>query len=316
MEKAIGGYFELELKQGKNYIHSNLLALNSARNCLEFIITNKKYSKIYIPYFTCDVILEPLLKLNVEYSFYDVDNKLEPIFDYNILNNDEAILITNYFGIKSNYIKKISSQVRNIIVDNAQALFDLPIKDVDTFYSPRKFIGIPDGGFTTNNLNLNINFEQDLSLDRTEHLLKRIELGAEEGYNDFKKNDQSISNQPIKSISNLSLSIIKSVDFSEISKIRRENFNHLHKKLKNNNKVEFDLNENFVPMVYPYRVDNAEKIKKVLIENKIFCATYWPNVFDWCGKEKNSYHLTNEIISLPIDQRYNLDDMKKILEYV
>lgn len=36
MEKAIGGYFELELRKGEHY-HKDALRLNTARNCFEYV---------------------------------------------------------------------------------------------------------------------------------------------------------------------------------------------------------------------------------------------------------------------------------------
>ena len=47
--KEIGGYFELQLRKGEHY-HKGALQLNTARNCLEYILRAKKYKKIYIPY--------------------------------------------------------------------------------------------------------------------------------------------------------------------------------------------------------------------------------------------------------------------------
>ena len=35
---------------------------------------------------------------------------------------------------------------KNLIIDNAQAFFAKPLLGIDTFYSPRKFVGVSDGG--------------------------------------------------------------------------------------------------------------------------------------------------------------------------
>ena len=53
--KEIGGYFELENLISNEY-HKNLLALNSGRNALSYILKSKKIEKIYIPYYLCDSI--------------------------------------------------------------------------------------------------------------------------------------------------------------------------------------------------------------------------------------------------------------------
>ena len=46
--KAIGGYFELELPTHQEF-HSDAIALNSGRFCLEYILRCRKYSKVSIP---------------------------------------------------------------------------------------------------------------------------------------------------------------------------------------------------------------------------------------------------------------------------
>ncbi len=80
--KSIGGYFELELPNTVNNWDKDFIELNSARNCLEYILLARKSTKIYLAYYTCDVLLEPIKKLNINYEFYDIDFNLEPIFDY------------------------------------------------------------------------------------------------------------------------------------------------------------------------------------------------------------------------------------------
>ena len=55
---AIGGYFELELNKQGEY-HQDAIRLNTGRNALEYIILANNYKKIYIPYITCAVLLQP-----------------------------------------------------------------------------------------------------------------------------------------------------------------------------------------------------------------------------------------------------------------
>lgn len=315
--KAIGGYFELEIPCKKSsYESDNFIALNSARNCLEYILRAKKGSKIYLPYYTCDVILEPVEKLNLDYEFYDVNFNLEPLFDYSNIKQDEFFLYTNYFGIKDSFINTLIQRItENIIIDNAQALFSPVVTSISQFYSPRKFVGVADGGFLYTDKKLDQEFEKDVSYQRMSHLLKRIDLSAEQGYTDFSENDKSLENQPIKRMSNLTERILSGIDYQSIKKQRKENFLFLHETLKKKNLLSIELSDDSIPMVYPFRTHD-ENLRQKLINERIYCATYWPNVFNWCDADKNSYIIAKEIIALPIDQRYSINDMKKILECI
>ena len=69
-------------------------------------------------------------------------------------------------------------------------------------------------------------------------------------------------------------------------------------------------------MVYPYHVDLGAELKKKLIDNKIFVATYWPNVLEWSSENDFEYKLTRYLLPLPIDQRYKSNDFKKIEQLV
>ncbi|GAE63809.1 hypothetical protein H3Z85_09210 [Chryseobacterium indologenes] len=317
INKAIGGYFELETPVSQlGYPGHNSIALNSARNCLEYILRSQKKIKIYIPFYTCDVILEPINKVNLEYEFYDVDFNLEPLFNYENIKDNETFLYTNYFGIKDNFIKNLVKKIpKNIIIDNAQALFSPVINDIDQFYSPRKFVGVADGGFLFTNQKIDLELKKDESYQRMSHLLKRIDLSAEQGYTDFSENDKSLQNQPIKKMSNLTEKILSGIDYENIKKCRRENFFYLHNVLQKKNKLSLEVSEESIPLIYPFRTDD-KNLRQKLINKRIYCATYWPNVLDWCDETKNAYTLTKEVIALPIDQRYSINEMKKILECI
>ena len=168
--KPIGGYFELELRPGKEY-HTNLIRLNTGRNSLEYILRVKKYKKVYLPYYTCDTVLEPLEKLRIDYVFYRIDRKLEPVIDFDI-NDDEALIYNNYYGLKGATVQKLAGEDFHLIVDNAQAFFDKPLPGIDTFYSPRKFFGVPDGGYVATEKENPDRLERDNSANRLGHLIE------------------------------------------------------------------------------------------------------------------------------------------------
>ena len=63
--KAIGGFFELELNRGREY-HYDALALNLGRTAFEYILKARKIRKIHLPLYTCDVMLEPVVRAGTE----------------------------------------------------------------------------------------------------------------------------------------------------------------------------------------------------------------------------------------------------------
>ena len=316
--KEIGGYFSLELNTQTRNIHEKAIFVNSGRHALELILKNTSNIKcLWIPYYTCEVVLEPLIKLNIPYSFYNINEELELAQKIDI-SDGEYILYTNYFGIKDTYINKLNGLYGDkLIVDCAQAYFYTNNSESSALYSPRKFFGIPDGGLALINKNVDLSiYPMGTSFDSCTHLLKRIDLGAGAAYNDFKINDEKLKNEPIKQMSRLTRSLLSSIDFDTVKQKRLDNFTQIHKALGGSNLLNIDSFGNFAcPMVYPYYTEDTA-LRGKLIENKIFVATYWPNVLKWCNETDTEYKLTKNIIPIPIDQRYGTEDMEYIINVI
>lgn len=311
--QPIGGYFSLELPLHEEY-HKNAIRLNTGRNCLEYILRSRKYRKVYIPYYTCDVVLEPFHKLNVEYEFYHIDINLE-IPDQISLLDDEALLYTNYYGLKQHYIEKLAENFgQQLIVDSTQAFYARPIKGIDTFYTCRKFFGVPDGAYLYTDKPLDIELAQDISWERMSFLTKRWDLGAEAGYADFRDQSEQLIGQPIKRMSNLTQRMMESIDYEAAAKQRRKNFCHLHDALNASNQLHFSIDDE-VPMVYPYLNDDTS-LKQRLIKNRIYVATYWPNVMAWCNHNSLEFILSDRTVFLPLDQRYGEEEMNHIVRNI
>lgn len=308
--EAIGGYFSLELPLCEEY-HKDAIKLNTGRNCLEYILRARRYSKVYVPYYTCEAVMEPINKLGIPYEFYQIDIHFE-IRDRFTLKANEALLYTNYFGLKQRYVEKLAEKTGSrLIVDNTQAFYAKPIHGIDTFYTCRKFFGVPDGAYLYTNRLLDEEFVQDESYDRMAHLLKRIDLSAEQGFADFRRVDDGLDNQPIRKMSKLTKRIMQSIDYEASAKKRRVNYQMIHEVLGEKNNLVLPLDEEAVPMVYPFLAP-IKGLREKLIENKVFVARYWPNVLEWTTKNDVEYLLAYQMQPLPIDQRYGKDIMKSL----
>lgn len=140
--EAIGGYFSLELNDGLER-RSKGIRLNDGRYALEYILKARKYSKVYLPYFICDSVLEPIERQHVEYEFYHINEQLEPATEL-YPKDDEAVLYVNYFGLKNRRSGTFCYAYPNTILDQTQAFYSEP---------GNKYAGIEyDKDFKKNNL--------------------------------------------------------------------------------------------------------------------------------------------------------------------
>ena len=313
---AIGGYFELADVEEGVFPHQDGILLNTGRNALEFILRSLiEVKKVYLPYYTCEVMLEPIKKLGIDFEFYSINTYLEPV-EQPVLKEGESFLYTNYFGLKQDCVKRLAKAYGDrLIVDNAQAFYAESIQGIDTFYSARKFFGVPDGAYLYSEKQLEKDWEQDVSYERMLHLLKRIDLGPELGFQEFCFNEGRLCNQDIKTMSKLTERILNGVDYDSPRYIRRQNFLFLDNGLKDSNLIHLDFEDDSVPMVYPYLTEDMS-LQKKLIDNKVFVATYWPNVMKWCNANDMESYLAQHLVFLPVDQRYTCKDMKTVIDII
>jgi hypothetical protein len=314
--KAIGGYFEIEKGNIKsNPYHQSSYLFDCGRSALELILQQTKPTKVYLPYYCCNALIQPLKKLSIPYSFYTINGALE--IDQTIqLKKKEYIVYINFFGIKNVYSNKLSSLYKNqLILDNTMAFFFKQENESWNFNSCRKFLGIPDGSYmhapvkiaqknipTAINEKLNINF-----------LFLRNEGLVQEGYNCFLKNEEAFGNNMFK-MSDYSETVLSSLPYKKIKQQRNENFEFWHKALSNKNTLKFTVNKNGA-MYYPFLPSKAISHEKFWSEN-IFIPKLWADCanrnsgFEWEKK------LSLQLLPLPIDHRYNTNDLKKILKLI
>ena len=314
--REIGGFFELELSDSGSIYHDNAIAVNTGRHALEYILKVNNYSKIYLPYFTCDAVLAVIIKAGVEFQFYSIGPDLQPNFQYSILKEEEALIYTNYFGLMDKEIERVISKFPNLIIDNAQAFYYIPKLQVPTFYSPRKFFGVSDGGFLYNTKNKILNLEKDISFERINHIIGRIEYSAKDFYENYKNSENSLSDEELKEMSKLTNLILSNIDYEKVKLNRQRNFSILKNAFYSLNEIAWPELSMEVPLCYPLLVKNGFEIKKRLIQNNVYVPTYWPNVFSWSNPGSIEYNLAENLICLPVDQRYAEEEMHEIINVV
>lgn len=314
--KAIGGYFELadiDCSNGKLPVEG--VALNTCRNALEYIILQSgDIKRVFVPYYTCEVVIEPLRRLHIKYEFYYINERFE-IAEQLVLEDGDYLIANNYFGIKDAYIAELAQRYGDrLIVDNAQALFAPVLSGIKSAYSTRKYVGVSDGGFAVGVQGDSIlMYEIDDSSLHDSHLYIRKENGAEAGFKDYQANECKLDNQPIKRMSAQTSTILTQIDYKSIIKKRRQNYKFLSNALGAMNLLHLPPMDSFVcPMVYPFMTDD-EYLRTRLIENKVFVARYWPNVVEWCKNGDLECKFAKQIIPLPIDQRYRVEEMERII---
>ena len=310
MHREIGGYLELERFTGP-MLHEKALALCSGRACLSYLIEQRGIRKIALPDFNCDVVEAVCRAHGVDIRFYPVGADLRPKEPQT--EDDEWFYLVNFYGqLTADELRHMAARLPGLIVDNAQAYFDLPLKGVDTLYTCRKFLGVPDGGFVYTDAPARV-LPADESRNRMGFVLGRFERPAGEYFAAAAKNNDELSMEP-KRMSALTENLLHAVDYERVKRIRTENFRRLHEGLGGQNLLNLRLTEG--AYAYPLMLPEGQTIRRKLIEQKIFVPMLWPNVPEQQPAESDACRLAREILPLPCDQRYGAEEMDFIIRAV
>ncbi|MCQ4635289.1 DegT/DnrJ/EryC1/StrS family aminotransferase [Anaerovorax odorimutans] len=327
---------------------SDYVWLSSGRAAITYILDsiserNPNIEKIaLLPSYTCHTVIEPFFRNQYTVHFIPIHEKMN-IYAQELIKiarktNAKVILLHNYFGFNTllgcdNVLKILRNEGVIIIEDRTQCLYSkFPPLSADYYVgSIRKWIGVPDGGFamckkgsfTKKPYKSDLKMESTrvaASIDKYKYLYENI--GSKEEYiKKYKTSDNMLAKQKnFYAIGSCSIKMQAALDYDELTIKRRSNYNVLLSGLRTCKAVIpiFKvLPEDVTPLFFPLWIsDNRQAFQEKLIQAEIYAPIIWP-------KSKLiscEYHETEEmykhILCIPIDQRYNEEDMNRIVDEI
>lgn len=327
--------------------------VNSGRAAFRAILRNLDPAgggTILVPDYLCGDALIPVLKSEpVSYRFYPV----EPDFSVDptrlrALRDDEdvrAVLLINYFGLCD--VAEIAREIRSwddpvaIVLDDVQAMWDLRSGSESrdwadfAFSSFRKFLALPDGALVCGNLRGDAAHETPES-DRA---VASYVIGAalrhgflhgnaadvpevEAAYLQyFRDSEAHVSDRPA-SISEYSRQLLRRLPLDAFAERRRRNYAFLAEALEGNATVSVVRPHpvaGAAPMALPVTIGPARRdaLREFLRRRNIFCPIHWP-IFsgEQTAAAGGAAFLADNLLSLPIDQRYDPDQLGRLVEAI
>ncbi|SMC23223.1 dTDP-4-amino-4,6-dideoxygalactose transaminase [Clostridium acidisoli DSM 12555] len=345
--KPIGGEFwfdeKLFNKALNNFENLNAIFLSGGQSAIQFIIEDidfKHDEYILVPAYLCRTILYNFERKNIKFIFYEINEDLSinlediqnKIYDCKV----KAIFFVNYFGFYHNdktieFLKSIQETGVVLIEDAVQMFWFKKMKKFIgnyVFNSYRKFLPA-DGSVVLCDKYRKFEFAQDeyyklmneARFKKTEYIQANI---GEEGQflNLFNMADKAYyKRKNINGIDNKSKEFLNKVNYELIKRLRISNYNYLHDRLKNFNdiKILFDkkLIEDNVPLGFPILINNRDFVRKELRKYSIFCPVHWDvRKETWISNFNKTKKITNSILTIPIDWRYNNLDMEYFLDKI
>lgn len=320
--------------------------LSTGRSAIDFAIKTIEEHKpglkkvAVLPSFTCDTVFEPFLKRGYEVYYYPVERDLttttDAILETVLQYNASIVLFHRYFGFNTldEHIDKMCETLRGIgkytIEDCTQCLYSniARAKSDFTVGSIRKWTGTPDGGFiVSGKMRLNNKPDSyDVELEKAkveasyakyrylfEHQGEKSDMLAM-----YRKAEDILDNQKETfAISEMSVKVQANLNKVDLVRKRRENFEILSNNLTKHIKPVFQLGSDMdVPLYFPVLVEDRAGLQKHLVTNAIYAPVVWPKDDKQpkqCDGAENAYQ---HLLCIPIDQRYDIDDMNRIVEVI
>lgn len=317
----VGSFIELEFQQNKELYKGdmNVARLNTGRAGIYHAVRLWNCDIVYLPVYQCESVREFLICKGIKVKYYSMDWEFNPLLGD--IDEEACIVIVNYFGIMSNSrMEELTNRFVRVIVDNSQALYSKPIKDVYNVYSPRKFVGVPDGAYVIGKeaVKFTDEYEQGYSSDTSLFLLQRIEYGCEgKTYINRTLNEERINNEDILKMSKLTRSILDSYNYNDIQEKRKNNFKNASILFDDVNLIDVHkyYDKDCVPMVYPLVVEEDDLLSR-LLKGKHFQGRWWNYILSETDKGCFEYWISRYMIPITIDQRYGREELEYVRSFI
>ena len=319
--------------------------LSTGRSSIKYVLIdiekrNVELKKVAVlPSFTCDTVFEPFIKAGYEIYYYPVNKDLtttsDAILDTVYKYDASIVLFHRYFGFNTldNLVDVMCESLRSMgkytIEDCTQCLYSgFPRSQSDYIVgSIRKWAGTPDGGFAVcrkNNFSMKPN-QTDMTLEQAKvkasyykyRFLFEHEGDKGEMLTMYREAEDILEKQTdVFAISEMSARVQANLDANNLICKRKENYKILFQSLQEPIKPLFELENNVVPLYFPILVEDRTPLQKHLVNNAIYAPVVWPKDEQQptqCEGAENAY---KHLLCVPIDQRYNTDDMNRIVSVI
>lgn len=296
------------------------------------VLKNRSIKKVLVPALSCSSMYDGFVNEGLQVEFYAIDEHFNPRLDSSISYKNVAILFMLYYGVTDNSL--IEEFIRPhkdciTIVDITHSVWNEETYKISADFligSIRKTVGVINGGiFLSNDYNISpykksnkfteyrksafkIKNEYNTSLDgELKDKYRKLFFEAE--------NSLSLDKE-VYLADDESIEFISSLNINDLQAKRISNYKYLSVLLKKKGIKPLcgQLYKGSVPFSLPIIVENQLLVQKKLASYGIYAPVLWPinkKAEEACDFSKS---VSYGMLSLPIDQRYSLDDMAEIFE--
>lgn len=293
----------------------------NARSALARLLAHVRAEVLWLPAYVCAEVAEAAQAVDVEPRYYGVDAALEPdcaALEAGMRAGD-CVLGIDFFGaLPGPRFRRLAAKRRDIlwIEDRAQALAPGPPWGDWLLYSPRKLLGVPDGGIIVAARRSEIPKSPAPKLHMPA-LLDAQTLRSIGGARKVRKDwfvlyQRSEARQRVtqKPMSAITFAQLGAADAATLAARRLDNYRILAATLRSVGL--FSQRSIAAPFGFPIRVAAGERLCERLCRMGIYAQRHWARLPSSRRQFPFEHRLAAELITLPCDQRYGADEMQAV----
>jgi dTDP-4-amino-4,6-dideoxygalactose transaminase len=284
-----------------------------------------------MPSFLCNALLEALDLTATTLRFFPVGPNLE-IASSNWIEQvkpGSLVVVIDYFGFPcdNNAVMQAKQRGAFVLEDASQALLSAHVGRRSDFvvYSPRKILGVPDGGI--------LRCAEGRTLPSIELLqpppqwwkmafeacVERREFdkfgGERRWYELFRTVEATYPLGPFRMSSFSEFLLSSAFDYEWIAQRRRVNYAFLAERLQDY-AVFKNLDEHTVPIGFPVKVERRDQVRQFLFSKDVYPPVHW-DISQYVPEDfLASHELSRRIMTIPCDHRLGIEDMNRIVSAV
>lgn len=292
-----------------------------------------------MPAYMRDSVFAPFRHRGWELIFYAVDSELalvgETLFQTILETNPGLLFIHPYYGTDTcSELRAQLSVFRKsgvfVMEDVSQSYYlETAGREADFVVgSLRKWYAIPDGGFVVSDLPLAKDVMEPGEAYAEERLHALVEKWEylREGRDRTKKasflqrnrslEEELDHHEGVRRMSGVSAAILSEIDEAAARKKRIENQAYLYEKMISMKRLRpaLPMPGDGAPLYLPVYAKEREDLQRFLAENDIYAPVLWVMNEDISDHfEGDEAYIYEHMLGLPIDQRYGVDEMRRIV---
>ncbi len=302
----------------------------TGREALVALIAASRPRRVWLPAYYCrdvtDAVAAAAAKISAEVHTYGLTENLDP--DAGPLNAELAAgdlaVVVDYFGwLPSEPFRDWTRKRPDVlwVEDRAQALWTAdPPWAAWSIFSPRKVLGVPDGGLLMGGRVLEPRAQPEapsdvgILLPEVMRFEDRAEKHSAHWHKAYEERERAFAGAS-GPMSRLTRSLLERIPLAPLVSARQANYDYLAHRLRDFVAWRRDA-KNVAPFGLVIAVENAQSLSRRLAAERLFCARHWAQIGSGPARFPYEHRLSEQLLTLPCDHRYRPEQLARLADAI